>query len=74
MTKLSIEALEYNMDKAEHVLQIKKLGVLSLVMAILGANTLQFEPTSLHRENSHCMGLTTYSVLMSTKDMSLQDS
>ena len=26
MTKLSIEALEYNVEKAEHVLQIKKLG------------------------------------------------
>ena len=26
MTKLSIEALEYNVDKAEHVLKIKKLG------------------------------------------------
>ena len=26
VTKLSIEALEYNMDKADHVLQIEKLG------------------------------------------------
>ena len=26
VTKLSIEALEYNVEKAEHVLQIKKLG------------------------------------------------
>ena len=70
VTKLSIDALEYNVDKADKVLQIKNLGDVVPTREKLGHNTPLLELTSHLRVHSHWKGLTMFLLSTPTKDMS----
>ena len=70
VTKLSIDALEYNVDKSDKVLQIKNLGDVVPTREKLGHNTPLLELTSHLRVHSHWKGLTMFLLSTPTKDMS----